>query len=119
MREKRKGVWELRVYLGQDEHGKVRHQQATFHGAKREAQRALNRLVGDLEQDDVARDQAMLEVSANPDWGPRTTFNDALEGWRSNGWADLPEHHQAVPEPVGCAHPVKHRRQENLGHRAV
>ena len=89
MREKRKGVWELRVYLGQDEQGKVRHRQVTFHGAKREAQRALTRFAGELDKGEAARDQALLESSANPDWGPGTTFNYALEGWRLNGWADL------------------------------
>ncbi len=36
MREKREGVCELRVYVGQDEQGTVRHRQVTS-GAKREA----------------------------------------------------------------------------------
>jgi integrase len=89
IREKRRGVWELRIYLGRDDDGKVRHRQLTFHGAKREAQRELNRLVAELEFGNEHRDEALREASADPDWGPKTTFNDAIEGWRLNGWADL------------------------------
>jgi hypothetical protein len=40
-----KDTWELRVYVGRDESGRVRHRHATFHGSKREAERALARLV--------------------------------------------------------------------------
>ena len=89
LREVRRGVWELRVYLGRDHDDKVRHRYVTFHGAKREAQRELNRLVAELEYGSEPRDQAVREASADPDWGPKTTFNDAIEGWRQNGWADL------------------------------
>jgi hypothetical protein len=89
MREKRRGVWELRVYLGRDAQEKVRHRQVTVHGAKREAQRELNRFIAELGDGGEARDRALLEASADPAWGPKTTFNDALEGWRLNGWADL------------------------------
>jgi integrase len=89
IRERRRGVWELRVFLGRDDQGRVRHRQVTFYGAKREANRELNRLVAELEDGVENRDQALVEASADPAWGPKTTFNDALEGWRLNGWADL------------------------------
>ncbi len=49
VREVRRGVWELRVYLGRDDRGKVRHRHVTFLGGKREAPRKLNRLVADPE----------------------------------------------------------------------
>ena len=89
MREVRRGVWELRVYLGRDQDEKIRHRYVTFHGGKREAQRELNRLVAELEYGGEPRDQALREATADPDWGPKTTFNDAIEGWKLNGWADL------------------------------
>jgi integrase len=89
MREKRRGVWELRVYLGRDHDDKVQHRQVTFRGGKRDAQRELNRLVVELEFGGETRDQALRAAAAAPDWGPKTTFNDALEGWRLNGWGDL------------------------------
>jgi integrase len=89
MREVRRGAWELRVYLGRDERGKVRHRHVTFEGGKREAARKLNRLVAELEHGGEARDLALVEMTAGPEWGTATTFNDALEGWRLNGWDDL------------------------------
>ena len=33
--------------------------------------------------------QELKEAAADADWGPKTTFNDAIEGWRLNGWDDL------------------------------
>ena len=42
-------VWELRLYLGRDENGKVIHKYATFVGGKREAERELARLSFELE----------------------------------------------------------------------
>jgi integrase len=32
---------------------------------------------------------AVVPDIASRDWGPGTTFNDAIAGWRDNGWADL------------------------------
>ena len=56
----------------------------TFHGSRRAAEKQLERLVA----------QQAFEPSVVPDegaraWGPHTTFNDAIAGWRDNGWSDL------------------------------
>ena len=80
LREVRPGVWELRVYVGRDAAGKVRHRHARFHGGKRQAERELARLVSEV---DDADGDAVL------DWGPDTTINDAVAGWQRNGWDDL------------------------------
>jgi hypothetical protein len=44
-----KGVWELRVYLGRDEQGRVRHKRVTFRGGSREADKELTRLAAKYE----------------------------------------------------------------------
>ena len=50
MRERRPGVWQLRVFLGVDSvTGKRRYTGRFFEGGKREAQRALARLVAEAE----------------------------------------------------------------------
>ncbi len=77
-------VWELRAYLGRDSNGRIRHRYATFHGTKREAQRALARLVADTD-----RHQTSTQADALPTWGERTTINDAIAAWKDNGWEDL------------------------------
>lgn len=41
MRERRPGVWELRTFVGRDEHGWVRQVSTTFHGTKQAATKAL------------------------------------------------------------------------------
>ena len=79
-----KDTWELRAYLGRDEAGRVRHRYATFQGSKREAERALARLVAETE-----RHHTTAQVEALPSWGQRTTVNDAIAAWRDNGWEDL------------------------------
>ncbi|MGH9129507.1 MAG: tyrosine-type recombinase/integrase [Acidimicrobiales bacterium] len=84
MREKGpKGTWELRIFLGRDGDGHVRHRSVSFHGGKRAAERELARLVAEAE---AATEPV---VSPTPKWGPGTTINDAIEGWRDNGWDDL------------------------------
>lgn len=77
-------AWELRVFVGRDGAGRIRHRSTLFRGTRRAAERELARLVTKAED----------EPSAVPDesartWGPATTFNDAIAGWRDNGWADL------------------------------
>lgn len=48
LRQRRAGVFELRVYVGRDPiSGKVRHRYETFHGGKRDAQRRLAELVAE------------------------------------------------------------------------
>lgn len=86
MRERRPGVWELRVFVGRDAAGKVRHRNATFHGTKRAAERELARLIAEEETTGTTRQRP---VGRAPQWGPLTTVNDAIEGWKRNGWDDL------------------------------
>ena len=40
-------VWELRVYLGRDPAGRVRHRHARFHGSRRQAERELARMIAE------------------------------------------------------------------------
>ena len=76
-------VWELRVYVGRDSQGRVRHLHRTFQGSRRAAERELARLV-------TAQDSKPEPVPEEPTrWGPTTTVNDAIEAWRANGWEDL------------------------------
>lgn len=84
LRQRQPNVWELRVFLGRDDVGKVRHRNLTFRGGKRAAERELSRLVTEAENEPVPR-----PVVAAPRWSDRTTINDAIEGWRDNGWEDL------------------------------
>jgi integrase len=77
-------VWELRAYMGRDGNGRIRHRYSTFRGSKREAERALARLVADTD-----RHQASTQADALPSGGERTTINDAIAAWRDNGWDDL------------------------------
>lgn len=84
VRQRRPGVWELRIFIGRDEFGRVRHRHVTVEGSKRSAERELARLVA--EQDKEPERPATRGEAA---WGPTTTINDAIEGWRQNGWADL------------------------------
>lgn len=77
-------AWEIRVFLGRDQSGRVRHRSTLFRGTKRSAERELARLL--VKQDEVP---AVVPDEAAREWGPATTFNDAIAGWRDNGWADL------------------------------
>lgn len=80
----RRDAWELRVYLGRDHEGRVRHRHARFVGARRQAERELARMVA--EQD---ASPAPVPEEESLSWGPATTVNDAIAGWKANGWADL------------------------------
>jgi len=84
MRERQPNVWELRVFLGRDTNGKVRHGNQTFRGGKRAAERELSRLVAAAENEPVP--PPAVEA---PRWSERTTVNDAVQGWKDNGWEDL------------------------------
>ena len=84
-------VWELRLYLGRDENGKVIHKYATFVGGKREAERELARLSFELESEPTFRapNAEPPEQAEQIRWGTDTTFNDAILAWKENGWEDL------------------------------
>ena len=76
-------AWQLRVYLGRDSTGRVRHRHTSFHGTRRQAERELARLVA--EQDAIPE-----AVPEQPKvWGVTTTVNDAIAAWKENGWDDL------------------------------
>jgi integrase len=62
----------------------VRHGYQTFRGGKRAAERELSRLVAAAEDEPVPP-----PVVEAPRWSDRTTVNDAIRGWRDNGWEDL------------------------------
>jgi len=76
-------TWELRLYLGRDSSGRVRHKHTTFVGSKRAAERELARLSIEFESSaQPSPDESTL-------WGVKTTFNDAILAWKQNGWQDL------------------------------
>jgi integrase len=77
-------AWELRVFLGRDSRDRVRHRSQLFRGSRRAAEKELRRLI--LEQE-VEPEDAPEEVDRS--WGRQTTVNDAIEGWKQNGWDDL------------------------------
>jgi hypothetical protein len=73
-------TWELRVFIGRDNHGRPKQRSVVFRGGKRAAERELARLIA--VQDSTP---APLPQEENRAWGPSTTINDAIEGWRDNG----------------------------------
>lgn len=77
-------AYELRVFLGRDAKGRTRHRSVLVRGTKREAERALARLVAEVDLK-----PALAPVDEPVTWGPRTTINDAIRAWRENGWQDL------------------------------
>ncbi|WP_276942431.1 tyrosine-type recombinase/integrase [Ferrimicrobium acidiphilum] len=77
------GTLELRVFVGRDSLGKVKHRYVRFRGTKRQAERELARLVSEQE----AKPAPIVETELK--WNSTTTINDAIIAWRDNGWADL------------------------------
>ena len=77
-------AFELRVFLGRDAGGRVRHKSRLFRGTRRAAELELARMVA--AQD---RTPAMVPDETARMWGQTTTINDAIYGWKINGWADL------------------------------
>ncbi len=76
-------VWEIRVFVGRDANGRVRHRHARVKGTKRVANRALENLVAEVR---TAPEPVVVERTL---WGAETTLNDAFEAWKKNGWQDL------------------------------
>jgi hypothetical protein len=72
------------VFVGRDSNGRIRHKSHTFQGSKRAAEKELARLV--LAQE---ADPQVVPDEASRSWGPNTTINDAIGGWKANGWDDL------------------------------
>jgi integrase len=77
-------AYELRVFLGRDASGRVRHKSQLFRGTQRAAERALAKMVT-LQAD---RPAVVPSESTRP-FGPATTINDAIAAWQLNGWQDL------------------------------
>jgi hypothetical protein len=77
-------TWELRVFIGRDDQGRPRQRSILFRGGKRAAERELARLVTEQESSPAAIPQEEARA-----WGSSTTINEAIEGWKENGWADL------------------------------
>ena len=88
-------TWELRIFLGRDRRGAVRHKSKLFRGSRRAAERELTALIAaqDFEP------ESPPEQATNR-WGRSTTINEAIEAWKHNGWSDLS--------------PVTVRRYENV-----
>ena len=76
-------TWELRVFIGRDSLGRVKHRYVRFRGTRRQAERELARLV--IEQEDKPAPLIESELA----WNSSTTINDAIAAWRENGWGDL------------------------------
>ncbi len=93
------GTWELRVYIGRDAKGRVKHRYLRFHGTKREAGRELARLA--LSQ----FDDPVVVREERSQWNGQTTINDALLAWRENGWEALTNDHQPLSEHVEHPYP--------------
>jgi hypothetical protein len=82
--DKGPNAYELRVYLGRDPSGHVRHKSKLFRGTKRAVERELARLITD--QEDVP---APISHDGRLGFGTTTTINAAIAGWKLNGWQDL------------------------------
>jgi integrase len=80
LKDGQRGVWELRIFLGRDEQGRVRYKSVTFRGGTREADRELTRLVAKYEG---TLPEARVVLADT------TTVNDAITAWKQNGWQDL------------------------------
>jgi integrase len=91
-------TWELRVYVGRDSEGRVRHLHRRFRGARRAAERELARLVTEQETEPTAI------PDPSPQWGPKTTVNDAITAWKANGWSDLSPNTASDYETVWTLH---------------
>ncbi len=101
-------TWELRVYVGRDSEGRVRHLHRRFRGNRRAAERELARLVTEQE----TKPAAIPDPS--PQWGPTTTVNDAITAWKSNGWSDLSPNTASDYETVWTLH-----IQKSIGRRRI
>ncbi|WP_298344919.1 hypothetical protein [Ferrimicrobium sp.] len=65
-------TWELRVFIGRDSLGRVKHRNVRFRGTRRQAERELVRLVIEQERKPVALIESELT------WNTSTTINDAI-----------------------------------------
>ncbi|WP_298334895.1 hypothetical protein [Ferrimicrobium sp.] len=68
----RPDTWELRVFIGRDSLGRVKHRYVRFRGTRGQAERELARLV--IEQEDKLAPLIESELA----WNSSTTINDAI-----------------------------------------
>ena len=104
---KQPNVWELRVFLGRDASGQVKHRYFTFVGSKRDAERELARQLLLLEE-------APAPVLEGAKWNKHTTFNEAIEAWKENGWEDLSPKTQMAYQQLWNKY-----IRENIGTRSI
>ncbi|MHB8190753.1 MAG: hypothetical protein ACYDHP_10130 [Ferrimicrobium sp.] len=71
-------VWELRVFVGRDANGKVKHRYSTSVGPKRDAESELAHQL-------LLIDEAPASAIGGTKWNKHTTFNEAIEAWKANG----------------------------------
>lgn len=100
MRERRPGVWELRVYTGRDPAtGRERQVSRTFHGGRRAAQTALSRLVADHGGETSAPTDAALSrliedwwLLREPELSPTTAreYRRLIDRRILPRWGDVP-----------------------------
>ncbi len=107
--DKGSDAFELRVYLGRDATGKIRHSSKLFHGNRRAAEKELARLV--TEQ---AEGPALVPQKGGYAFGPSTTINAAIEAWKQNGWQDLSPSTTRRYASIWSAH-IKH----SIGRRPI
>lgn len=81
LRQLPSGSWQLRVYMGRHETGRVVHRTKTMQGSRREAQSELNQMVAQFQGGlaDVTDGQSTPGERVIR-WGPATTIKDAIEG---------------------------------------
>jgi hypothetical protein len=79
----------LEVYLGRTAAGNGRHRSRIFRGTRTEAERELARMVTTQADAPAVLDPAAPGISGPLRWGVGTTVNDAIAGWKLNGWDDL------------------------------
>ncbi len=107
--DKGSDAFELRVFLGRDSSGRVRHKSQLFRGTQRAAEQALARLVVGQ-----ADDPAVVPSEAAKPFGLITTINDAIAAWKVNGWQDLSPSTTRRYESIWKTH-IK----QSIGRRAI
>ena len=108
LREFKPGIWECvstLVVTALAESDTLHH----LWGSQTRAERELARLV--TAQEEKPQRPRRQEEQA---WGPTTTINDAIEGWKRNGWQDLSPNTVRGYEGVWCRHV-----RESIGTRRI
>lgn len=86
------GKWRLRVFVGRNADGRVRHVNRTFAGSKRQAQKELAKLVADIERGNVSTSHAGSVAELLDRW------LEAVEPERSQ--YTIKEYHRLVDKAI-------------------